>query len=143
MAAGSLVIEIHGALKNDFGEHEDYFYHRLCGRDLGHTWLGYAPRYFRPRATQNRIGWEYCSLNGSSSRYEAFVDIDEFTAFFRSALNGERARLARQYAARLKVNPDPRKGRAGARRSAAKIGVRGQGTGAAGRRCDDGVRRRR
>ena len=37
MAAGSTVIEIHGALKHDFGE--DYFYERICARALGHHWV--------------------------------------------------------------------------------------------------------
>ena len=79
--------------------------------------VGYAPEYFRPRVADNRFGWEYCTTNGSDSRYEAFVDVESFLSLFRLVLQGKWQLLAQMYARQLKANPDPRN--LGARRGAA------------------------
>ena len=110
MAPGSVVIEIHGALKHDFGHTEDRFYKRLCG-PLGIRWVGYAPADFRPRPSDNLLGWEYCSRNGTSAKYVAFVDFDEFGRLFRRVLNAEWVWLDETYSAQVLANPDPRAAR--------------------------------
>ena len=55
MPAGAAALEIHAALKNDFGADTDYLYKRLCADALGLRWFGYAPRGFRPVVSDVRI----------------------------------------------------------------------------------------
>ena len=100
--SGSVVVELHGALKNDVGPYNDYFYRRAC-EPVGVHWIGYATRGFRergPNAT-NRVPSAYAT---------AHVSVPHFRAFFARVLRGghdpaERAALLGEYAAAMHAAP--------------------------------------
>ena len=104
MANGSLVIEIHAALRNDFGHQADYLYRDLCA-SVGVRWVGYAPRGFRPpphaasAAEHDAYGFTVARVNAA-----------DFVRFVERALQGEasRAQLIAEYDQRVRAHSDPR-----------------------------------
>ena len=92
MANGSLLVEIHGALRNDFAG--DYYYQRICEGPLGIRWLGYAPVGFRPPPKTSNVTTNY-SAGGDQEVYtsnysfsKAAINIGDFRTFLSQALRG-------------------------------------------------------
>ena len=117
MRPGSLVVEIHAALKNDFGPGDDHMYAKLCG-DLGMRWVGYAPLApFRPIVNNDTVladdgmlaeppkkgvphdyWWHWPVIDGASTKNIAHVlwpDESDFRAFVERLSRGEA--LATEY----------------------------------------------
>ena len=89
MANGSLVVEIHAALRNDF--RDSWHYRNTCERSapLGVSWVGHAP-----------VGFRTGEPNATSDAYSiAHVDVDRFVHFFSRVLHGELQPLLREYEA--------------------------------------------
>lgn len=108
MAPGSAVIEIHGALQNDFGHRDDYHYQRLCAGKLGLNWAGFAPTGFRPDAAEGPDPFRWRVIDGASARDVAHVDPVAFEHVFRLVLAGSWAQLADAYRNATRAHPDPR-----------------------------------
>ena len=83
---GAIVIELHGALKNDVAASDFYLYHRLCQVELGLRWVGVPV----PNAAGNLFGddgaFDTATLNASA-----------FVRSVEAALRGQWRMLARTY----------------------------------------------
>ena len=130
MRPGSLVVEIHAALKNDFGPGDDHMYANLCG-DLGLRWVGYAPLApFRPIVNNDTVladdgmlaeppkkgvphdyWWHWPVIDGASTKNIAHVlwpDESDFRAFVERLSRGDWEALAKEYERRTSERRDPR-----------------------------------
>ena len=100
MRNGSTLIEIHGALKNNWGGGNDYVYRDTCEGQLGVRWVGYAVPDFRPPGDR-RWGENYNVAN---------VPPDAFTRFIETLLTGGDAAVSQlnaQYDAEMRAHPGP------------------------------------
>lgn len=131
MRPGSLVVEIHAALKSDFDTSSDHMYDKLC-TGAGLRWVGYAPLSpFRPvvndgvalgedgllakppRMKQTNVvpWWHWQLIDGISTERVAHVlwpDESDFRAFLGQLSRGEWANLAESYERRTRARRDPR-----------------------------------
>lgn len=118
MARGTVVVEIHGALKNDFANFDDYLYDRLCSELLGMHWVGFAARSPRPQIfnwtlaaipdRQARSYFRHAVIDGESTYGVAHIDVVRFMRFLGLLLNGQLASARSMYEADLACAPDPR-----------------------------------
>ena len=109
MPPGSLAVEVHGALKNDFGRETDYLYRDLCAA-VGVRWVGYATPGFRP-PPPNASAAERSQYAYATAR----VDADDFVGFVEHVLRGAAAdddsslsALRAEYDRQVRAHPDPR-----------------------------------
>ena len=100
MANGSTLVEIHGALKNNWGTGNDYAYRDACSGELGVRWVGFAVPDFRPPLNRS---WGD-GYNVAHVPREAFVRFLE-----RVLTGGEEAivQLNAEYDSQMKANPGP------------------------------------
>ena len=127
MRSGSTIVQLHGALKNDFGERPEWMYKRLCNESLGVRWVGYATRSFRPvvtnpeRAARAAAGtpdkdssgryiqyWANEVIDGTNTFEVAHVDAPQFAIFLDKLLGGEWDALSAQWDEQMRKFPDPR-----------------------------------
>lgn len=120
-------VQIHGALKNDFGPKPEAMYKTLCADQLGLRWVGYAARSFRPVVTDweraRRAGagrtevdreghllpwWGYEHLEGESTSEIAHIDSRAFGQFVRRITRHEWGVLDAAWAEEMRRLPDPR-----------------------------------
>ena len=109
---GSIVVELHGALKNDVDPSNDYFYRRTC-EPVGVHWIGYATRRFR-ESTLNETT-RASMPNGPfvpNAFATAHVSMAHFRGFFTRVLRSghvpaERAALLKQYATAMREGGGP------------------------------------
>ena len=103
MRNGSLLVEIHGAMRSDTGA--DYFYQRICTGPLGVRWLGYATVGYHPPPLDNNgsqivmnTSKSYQAIYTSNYSFSvAHIDTKDFCIFLTQALKGRHKELVAKY----------------------------------------------
>jgi hypothetical protein len=113
MPLGAVVVEVHGALRNDMAAHWPYY--NLCAVGYGHRWVGFAVDGSTPRMPGDTAagcdergcaappvkqrGWLWKRPDGSwakgdgrlTSQWRAFVNVSDFTHFFARVVDAMRS----------------------------------------------------
>ena len=97
MPNGSILVELHGALKQNWAWQNDHFYRDLCESELGVQWVGYAVPDFRPPVDRP---W-------GDSYNTAHIPLPAFVRFFERVLRGELRELNEEYEEQMRANPGP------------------------------------
>jgi len=113
MPPGSAVIQIHGALKNDFDAGAAYGWCKLCSVNSGVRWIPFAVAAAMPQAalgSQKRLRWCNPLGEGCSRAYsEAVVEVSALLNATDAALAGEEEAPRREFARFLLDHPDVRR----------------------------------
>ena len=90
----ALVVEIHGALKNDIGVSDALLYGRLCAVEMGLRWVGWAANGSAPEALLRKSR----DARTSSAYFIATVAVPQLLGILDAAMRGEWQRAMAQYA---------------------------------------------